>query len=297
MLLVNGMKFNDKEFHNGETIFEKPELVVKKVVEGREDECYNEIEMFFKSDKDITALMFAKSYLDDVAPRIPCVLTMKYCPYERMDREINQQLFSMKYFAHIIAKFGFSKVRILDPHSRVCVEELESAGVKVEVLDLKDYVTNVIEDFKPDYICYPDKGAKTKYTEVLADIDIPCFYGSKKRDLANQGRIMEYELVDAPDLKGKRVLIIDDICCLGGTAYNAASLMKKAGAEEVAFYISHCEDGIFAGKILHEECTKNRELEDGKFEIVKEYMIDSVYTANTMKLKQDNSHIYIVIGG
>lgn len=292
MLLVNGMKFNDKEFHNGEVIFEKPELIVKKVVEGREDECYNEIEMFFKDNKDITALMFAKQYLDDVAPEVPCVLVMKYCPYERMDREINQQMFSMKYFAQIIAKFGFSNVQILDPHSKVCVEQLESAGVKVEVLDLTKYINDVINDFKPDYICYPDKGAKTKYTEVLADIGIPCFYGSKKRDLANQGRIMEYELVDAPELQDKRVLIIDDICCLGGTAYNAASLMKKAGAKEVAFYISHCENGIFAGKILE----KNKIIFNGKETSFtgEGYVIDKVYTADTMKLDSWHHNIAIV---
>ena len=293
MVLVNGAKFNDKEFHNGEVIFEKPELVVKKVIAGREEECYNEIEMLFKNNKDITALMFAKQYLDEVAPGVPCVLVMKYCPYERMDREINNQMFSMKYFAEIIAKFGFSKVKILDPHSKVCVEQLESAGVKVEVLNLTKYINDVIEDFKPDYLCYPDNGAKTKYTEVLADINIPCFYGSKVRDLANQGKITGYKLVDAPDLKDKKVLIIDDICCLGGTAYNAALLMKKAGAKEVAFYISHCEEGIFAGKIFEKS---NIIFNDKEASFTGDgYIIDRVYTADTMKLDGYHHNLNIVI--
>lgn len=293
MLLVNGKKFNDKEFHNGEVIFEKPELIVKKVVEGREDECYNEIEMVFKDNRDITALMFAKEYLDDIAPGVPCTLTMLYCPYERMDREINNQMFSMKYFARIIAKMNFSKVEILDPHSKVCVEQLTEAGVKVEVLDLTKCVNKVIKDFKPDYICYPDKGAKTKYTEVLAAIEIPCFYGSKKRDLANNGKIIEYELVDAPDLKDKRVLIIDDICCLGGTAYNAAYKMKELGAKEVGFYISHCENGIFAGNILKKEPF----YPDGAGVNVPwagKYTIDKVYTADTMMIKDNHPNIVMI---
>ena len=293
MLLVNGMKFNDKEFHNGEVIFEKPELVVKKVVPGREAECYNEIEMFFKDNKDIAALMFAKQYLDDVAHDVPCVLTMMYCPYERMDREINNQMFSMKYFAEIIGKFNFSRVFILDPHSNVCVDELEKAGVKVELLGLDVYVNEVLNDFKPDYICYPDKGARTKYTEVLGDMSIPCFYGSKKRDLANQGRIMEYELIDAPELKDKKVLIIDDICCLGGTAYNAAVEMKKLGAKEVAFYISHCEEGIFAGKILEREPF----YPDGAGVNVAwagDYTINKVYTTTSMKLNGEHKNLMIL---
>ena len=293
MLVVNGMKFNDKEFHNGEVIFEKPELIVKKVEDGREDECYNELEMIFKDNRDITALVFAKEYLDDIAPGVPCILTMLYCPYERMDREINNQMFSMKYFARILAKMNFSKVEILDPHSKVCVEQLTEAGVKVEVLDLTKCVNKVIKDFKPDYICYPDKGAKTKYTEVLASIEIPCFYGSKKRDLANNGKIVEYELVDAPDLKDKRVLIIDDICCLGGTAYNAAYKMKELEAKEVGFYISHCENGIFVGNILKKEPF----YPDGAGVNVPwagNYTIDKVYTADTMMVKDNHPNIVMV---
>lgn len=284
MVLVNGVKFNDAEFHNGEIIFEKPENVSL---------TRNIIQVFFQDNRDITALMFAKQYLDDVCLRVPCDLEIKYCPYERMDREINNQMFSMKYFAEIISKFNFDTVYILDPHSGVCIEQFEKAGVNVQVLDLERYVNKVIEDFKPDYICYPDKGARTKYSKVLRDIEIPYFYGSKKRDLANQGRIMEYELVDAPDLKDKKVLIIDDICCLGGTAYNAAVEMKRLGAKEVAFYISHCENGIFAGKILHPEPF----YPDGSgvnLPWAGKYTIDKVYTADTMKLNNEHKNIIIV---
>ena len=293
MILVNGERFNDKEFHNGEVIFEKPELIVKQVVEGREEECYNEIKMVFEDNKDITALAFAKEYLDDVTDGVPCILNMMYCPYERMDREINQQMFSMKYFAKIIARMNFSRVVILDPHSNVCIDQLTKAGVKVEVLDIKKYINRVIEDFKPDYICYPDKGAKAKYTQVLADISIPCFYGTKTRDLANQGRIINYELVDAPDLTRKRVLIIDDICCLGGTAYNAAYRMKEMGAKEVGFYISHCENGIFAGKLLSREPF----YPDGAGINVAwagDYTINKVYTTTSMKLNGEHKNLMIL---
>lgn len=284
MILVNGKKFNDAEFHNGEVIFEKPENV---------NLTRNIIQIFFKDNRDITALMFAKQYLDDVCTGVPCDLEMKYCPYERMDREINNQMFSMKYFAQIIAMMKFDRVKILDPHSYICLEQFVNAGVNIRVIDLEGYVNTVIEDFKPDYICYPDKGARTKYSKVLHNIKIPYFYGSKKRDLSNKGKITEYELVDAPDLTDKKVLIIDDICCLGGTAYNAAVEMKKLGAKEVAFYISHCEDGIFVGKILKREPF----YPDGSGENLPwadKYTIDKVYTADTMKLSNSHDNIILV---
>ena len=284
MITVNGAKFNDAEFHNGEVIFEKPSVV---------DEHLNIIEMNFEDNKDITAVLFAREYLADKVPDAECHLVMKYCPYERMDREINNQMFSMEYFASILDKFNFKKVYILDPHSDVCVDLLCTENMDVQIINLKDYIDKVVEDFQPDYICYPDKGAYNKYPKVLRGLNIPYFYGQKTRDLANKGRIVDYELVNAPDLKGKKVLIIDDICCLGGTAYNAAMQMKFAGAKEVAFYISHCENGIFAGKILYREpfCP------DGHCENLPwadNYTIDKVYTAATIPLHKEHKNLIIV---
>lgn len=270
MLIVNGERFNDKEFHNGEVIFEKP--VINKG-------C-NVIEMYFKDNRDITALAFCKAFLDDFVPDASCELIMYYCPYERMDREINKQMFSMKYFAAILAKLKFDRVRLLDPHSNVCIAELKEAGIRVSLISISAFVEKAIEDFRPDFLCYPDKGAERKYSEVLRDINIPHFYGKKTRDLANQGHITDYELVDAPNLEGCKVLIVDDICCLGGTAYNAAKLIKEAGADEVGFYISHCEDGIFAGHILKPE-SDNEE----------HYMIDKVYTVDTMKVNGEHKNL------
>lgn len=284
MILVNGEKFNSEEFHNGEVIFKKPDKVYNTM---------NVIEMFFEDNRDITNLLFAREWLANTFPDAECSLIMKYCPYERMDREINDQMFSMEIFASILSKFNFKTVFILDPHSEVCVKELEETGMNVHILDLEDYIKKVITDFKPDYICYPDKGAYNKYPELLSNIKLPYFYGNKVRDLANKGHITDYKLVDAPDLTGKKVLIIDDICCLGGTAYNAAMLMKLRGAKEVAFYISHCENGIFYGKILRPEVF----CPDGHCENLPwagKYTIDKVYTANTMLLEKEHKNIVIV---
>ena len=286
MVSINGIKFNDAEFHNGEVIFEKPEKL---------NDTENTFTMAFESNKDITALLFAKKYVDEQYPNAFNILVMRYCPYERMDREINNQMFSMKYFAKIIADMKFNRVHILDPHSKICIEQLVQAGTTVIELNLNKYVQRVVDEFHPDYICYPDKGAYNKYPKMLSDIKIPYFYGQKTRDLANKGRIVDYELVDAPNLEGKRVLIIDDICCLGGTAYNAAIQMKLAGASAVAFYISHCENGIFAGKILHPEPSVPSGSEVKTLPWAGTYTIDKVYTADTMKLNNYHENIKIIL--
>ena len=288
MILINGEIFGNEQFHNGEVIFKKPELV---------NIDRNVIEMYFKDNKDITNLMFARQYVDTVTFGVPCDLIMKYCPYERMDREINKQMFSMKIFAEILSKFNFDRVYILDPHSRVCIEQLKKAGLNVIEMSLSHYINKVIDDFKPDYICYPDKGAYNKYPKILSDVKLESFYGSKKRDLENNGKIVEYELVNAPDLKDKKVLIIDDICCLGGTAYNAAKEMKKLGAKEVAFYISHCENGVYAGNVLKPEPYEIDFSEGNTLRtasLKSQYTIDKVYTANTMNIDIKHENITVV---
>lgn len=283
MVFINGEQFNSEEFHNGEVI-----LKGVSAINSPENKDMDVVEMMFHDNKDIAALQFARQYLKDKHPNKPCKLEMLYCPYERMDREINEQLFSLKYFAEIIGAMNFSEVHVLDPHSKVLEEQFEAAGINLVCEDLNEYIKIVLEQFKPDYICYPDAGASKKYPSILTCTNgIQHFFGEKKRDLANKGKIESIKLVDAPDLKGKRVLIIDDICCLGGTAYNVAKEMKRAGADNVAFYISHCERGVYVGHLLHEE------EEDGELKGKK--VIDTIYTANTMGIPILDASIIEVI--
>lgn len=272
MVTVNGVEFNKEKFHNGETIYHTAPL----------NDDYNTVNVVFKDDSDLLAMQIAKMFIDENKPDVRCDLVILYCPYERMDRAINEQLFSMKYVANIINNCKFNTVVILDPHSRVCMDLIDNS---IED-SMESYIEKVIADFHPDYILYPDKGAFNKYPNVLKNINIPYFHADKTRDWADKGRLSSLTLVDAPDLKDKKVLIIDDICCLGGTAYNAAIELKKAGASKVAFYISHCEDGIFVGNILKPN--------DSNTGINDRYIIDDVYTADTMHLSQESDRIHIV---
>lgn len=283
MIKINGELFGNEEFHNGEAIFKEVNL----------NSDNNIIEMVFKDNRDVANLIFARHYIFDKEPESKVSLIMLYCPYSRMDREINNQLFSMKYFADILSTLELDSVVVLDPHSKVCVDLLKEHGLNVIEACLKSYILKVIDDFQPDYICYPDKGAYNKYPDLLSGINIPYFYAEKTRDLSNKGKIIGYELVDAPDLKDKKVLIIDDICCLGGTAYRAAREIKLAGGSKVAFYISHCENGIFAGKLLKKE-PFDPFCKEANLPWRDSYTIDKIYTANTMLLDKEHENIITV---
>ena len=68
MVRINGMQFNDEEFHNGEVILKKTEVL---------DDTRNVIEMNFKNNKDITAVLFARQWLASRCPDAVCDLVMK----------------------------------------------------------------------------------------------------------------------------------------------------------------------------------------------------------------------------
>jgi ribose-phosphate pyrophosphokinase len=67
---------------------------------------------------------------------------------------------------------------------------------------------------------------------------------TKKRDLQT-GKIIGYELIDKPDLSGKLVLVVDDICDGGGTflALSNAIDEHSGNACEKHLYVTH---GIFS---------------------------------------------------
>ena len=58
-------------------------------------------------------------------------------------------------------------------------------------------------------------------------------------------------------IKGKNILIIDDICSKGGTFYYAAKELKEAGAANIYLYVTHCENTIHEGELLNSDLIKH----------------------------------------
>lgn len=261
MVEINNELFGNARFYNGEAIYMKTPI----------NSDLNTVSVVFEGNADLWDMQMAVAYLNKVKPETPKHLVIKYFPYSRMDREINDQLFSLELTAESINAMGLDKVFVLDPHSNVLWSNLKH----MEFLDINHYVDQAIKDFKPDYIFFPDKGARDKYPSVIKacmDTDdtskkVPYIYGNKVRDLENKGRIIKYEVMSDVNITGKRILIVDDICCKGGTFIWAASELKKLGASAVGLYVSHCENSIFEGDIF------------------KTSDVDKVYTTRSLKLK------------
>lgn len=266
MLSINGVEFGNEKFKNGESIF--------KDVKISEDD-YDIIRMRYKDGDDIARLLFAHRYIKEKKPDGKIILEMLYVPYSRMDRQINDQVFSLRLMAQILASLKDTQVIVMDPHSNVMKDEFEKAGVNFRIdedaLKRNIYVSYYMT--MPDVICMPDKGAHAKYEPICREAlgkELTFVYGEKVRNLENKGHIESYKIItDGVDLKDKKVLIIDDICSFGGTAVKASEALNALGAAEISLYITHSEENIFKGDVF------------------KASYIDRVITTDSIITKQD----------
>lgn len=210
---------------------------------------YAHIEWFYESDDELVTLMFIAKELKDRCSQ-PC-LYMPYIPNARFDRVKNdQEVFTLKWFCDIINSLNFHEVHILDPHSHVS----EALIDKLEIITPKDIIQSFIDkNFLDDCslnkfaLFFPDSGSEKRYSDMFK---IPYTLGVKKRDWET-GEIRGLDIVgDENFIKGKKILIVDDICSRGGTFYHSAKKMKELGAEEVYLYVTHCENTILEGDLL-----------------------------------------------
>ena len=112
---------------------------------------------------------------------------------------------------------------------------------------------------KSDVVCYPDNGAKSKYTTIY-NLLHPTIYGCKDRN-PKTGSINNVSIdINNVDIKNKNVMIIDDICDGGATFINLAKELKKYYVNRVDLFVSH---GIFSKGIevlkengINNICTK-----------------------------------------
>jgi ribose-phosphate pyrophosphokinase len=258
MIKVNGVVVGNKTFPNNE-----------RICNTISDSDKFTMDMFYETDIDIFTLSIYKKYLDDKFPNTEKILNMMYIPYSRMDREIDGFVFTLKYFSQVINDLYFDEVNVIDPHSSV-------SKALINRCNEYNIINNIYYLFmqnKIDYVFYPDAGAMKRYSEMLKlPNNTRYFFGNKKRNLQT-GEIVKFELVDAPDLKDKTVLIIDDLCSKGGTFLASAKEMKSNEASKVYLYVTHCEHSIYDGELLYSD------------------LIDKVYTTDSLLQDFSNDKI------
>lgn len=264
----NGVTVGDIWFPNNERIID-----ISAIKFHYPGHYYFSIDFNYETDTDISVLFMLKQWIDDEYGRnlTQVELNIPYMPYSRMDRRIEGYGFTLKYLCNLINYLAFSKVIVFDPHSDVCVGMLDRCQPHFPSYEVQE----AVNDFKAGVILYPDNGAYKKYNEHLDIKNVAQIFGFKHRDLYT-GQITQYAIPDVEVVKNRKVLIVDDICVKGGTAYHAGKALREAGAKDVALYISHCEYAIQDGELLKSD------------------IISTIYTTHSILQDQLHSKIKFV---
>lgn len=163
-------------------------------------------------------------------------LNMPYLPYARQDKATsNHTTFAFHTFAKIINSMEFNKITCIDPHNT-------SADCWIKNLYCEyptELIKRTMKETSSCLVCYPDKGASDKYDNVYS---FPAVHGNKVRD-QDTGFISHYELLHKDIVRGRNVLIVDDICDGGMTFIILTKALLDAGATEVNLFVTH---GIFS---------------------------------------------------
>ncbi|NCO76129.1 MAG: ribose-phosphate pyrophosphokinase [Cyanobacteria bacterium] len=209
-----------------------PEIVTPKTV----------IKAILHNANDIMALLLTVDAIARILPTVSIELIIPYFPYARQDRVCNQgEALSVKVMADLINSLKCDRIVIIDPHSDVTPALLNNCQVitQADIL-VKSELAKTLQEENWVLIA-PDAGEQKKTMEVAKRLGLSdVFCGSKIRN-TKTGKILTTTFHD--DVRGRKVLIVDDICDGGRTFIELAKVLQKKEAQEIALYVTH---GIFS---------------------------------------------------
>ncbi len=163
--------------------------------------------------------------------------------YSRQDRkDLPRVPISAKLVANLLVAAGADRLLTIDLHAGqiqgffdIPVDNLNAFPV------FRDYVEEIHLD--NPIIVSPDVGAMKLASLFCTKLNLPLATVDKRR-------VGEYEVEATTvigDVKGKKVILVDDIVSTAGTLSEAARVLKESGAEEIWAFVVH---GILVGPAL-----------------------------------------------
>lgn len=194
------------------------------------------------------------------AERVTAVLP--YYGYGRQDRKVEPRVsIAAKLVANLIARSGAHRVLTLDLHAAqiqsffdIPVDHLFAIPVICRYFKKKGFV-----------VVAPDAGGVARARFYAKRLGVPLAIIDKRRDLTGKTTVMNV----IGEVKGKNLVIVDDIIDTAGTLMKAVRALKNKGAREIS---AACTHGIFSPPAI---------------ETLKEKVIKEVVVTNTIPLPKE----------
>ena len=190
---------------------------------------------FAPSDNLMELLMFADAAKRASAQRIIAVIP--YFGFARQDRKDKPRVpIAAKLVADLLQAAGVSRVITMDLHAdqiqgffNIPLDHLLASSIFIPYLRGQEISTEDLLFASPD-----EGGTKraSQYAKTLGTGFVMCY---KQRNKPNE--IGTMQLIG--DVKGKHIILVDDIVDTGNTLCKAAELIKSCGAQSVRAMITH----------------------------------------------------------
>ena len=162
-------------------------------------------------------------------------VVIPYFGYGRQDKKVAPRVpISAKLVADLLTKAGANRIITMDLHAGqmqgffdIPVDNLFAAPVILDYIR-KNFENNLI-------VVSPDAGGVERARAFAKRLDAGLAIIDKRRDAPNQAKAMAV----IGKVKGKIVIILDDMADTAGTLVEAANAISKKGAKEIHACCSH----------------------------------------------------------
>lgn len=165
------------------------------------------------------------------------IVVAPYLAYARQDKVFRpgESLFSNVVF-RFINSLGVDEFYTVDIHSQQLLNECSCKAVNIDSMKLlADYIKS--KGAKDIVVVAPDKGAIERSNAFAKHFgeDVPVEVFEKERDV----KTGEIKMTGSLNLKGKNVVIADDIIATGGTMATAIKIARENGADKIFAAATH----------------------------------------------------------
>jgi len=222
-----------KQFPDGETY-----VRIHSDVKGKDAVIIDTQNM--QNDSIVQAILMSEALREEGVKSI--TLVAPYLAYARQDKKFNYgEPISIKALAKVYSML-FDKIITINPHETHIKEFFDIPFVYGDAIPkLAEHAGVKLE--KP-LVLSPDKGAVELAKRAAEVLNCECDYLEKTRLSPTEIKIAPKNL----DVKGKDVLIVDDIISTGGTMATAISMLIEQGARSV---IAACVHPVLIGDAIN----------------------------------------------
>lgn len=252
--------------------FSDGELWVKYEENVRGVDLYIVQSTFAPSDNLMELLLLIDAAKRASAMRITAV--MPYFGYARQDRKDQPRVaITAKLVANLLTQAGANRVITMDLHTPqlqgffdIPLDHLYASTVTVDhirALGLKNVA-----------VASPDVGGvKTAraYAKMLGDADLVVV--DKRRPKHNVAEVMNI----IGDVRGKNVVMVDDLIDTGSTFVQCAEALKAAGADAI---VGVCTHSVFSGEAIAK--------------ITRSPAIERLFVTDTIPLREQHEKITVI---